>query len=99
MRARRVRSGGNLRRAGGDGDHEPALVPPATSGVVVLVDAVCGTTSSVASRRSLVLAEVRDLCCLALLCLLGLVMATKERGREFAAGCGEALVRTVGIFR
>ena len=55
--------------------------------------------SSVASRRSLVSAEVRDLRCLALPCLLGLVMATKERGREFAAGCGEALVRTVGIFR
>ena len=42
--------------------------------------------SSVASRRSLVSAEVRDLRCLALLCLL--VIATKERGREFAAGCG-----------
>ena len=54
------------------------------SSTVGLADALA---ASAAFRRSLGLAEkVCVWCCLALFCLL--VMVPKERGRDFAAGCG-----------
>ena len=54
--------------------------------------------ASAAFRRTCLSKKVCVWCCLALFCLL--VMVPKERGRDFAAGCGVCVygVRTVGIF-